>query len=302
VAGVAVDSRDRVYLFCRDEHPVMVYDRAGRFLQAWGAGLFPRAHGITVGPDDAVYCTDQRDHTVRKFTPEGELLLTLGTSGVPSATGYDGHDLRTVTRPGPPFNNPANLAVAPNGELYVADGYGNSRVHRFSPDGELLQSWGEPGTGPSQFMLPHGIRVHRDGRVFVCDMENDRVQIFGPRGEYLEAWEGLQRPSQLAFDGEGRVYISHHWWRGGEFRYRSGGRVEAPVPGHISVLDDRGTLLARWGGPDGCAPGNVMAAHGLAVDSRGDLYVAEVTWSFAVSKGLAPPDCHTFQKFTRSAD
>src|SRR6476661_6307448 len=154
VAGVAVDSQDRVYLICRGDHPIMVYDRDGKFLKSWGEGQFTlRTHGITVGPDDMVYCTDDADHTVRKYTPDGELLLTLGTSGQASDTGYVHGKLDTITHGGPPFNRPTNLAVAPNGELYVSDGYGNCRVHRFSAKGELLQSWGEPGTEPGRFNL-----------------------------------------------------------------------------------------------------------------------------------------------------
>src|ERR671926_211444 len=186
VAGVAVDSHDRVYLFCRAEHPLLVYDRDGKFVTDWDhqKHLFKRAHGITIGPDDSVYLTDDLDHTVRKFTRDGQLLFTLGVSGQPSDTGYSG-TLESITRGGPPFNRPTNLAVAPSGDLYVSDGYGNARVHRYSADGKLIQSWGEPGTAPGQFILPHGIWVAADGRVLVADRENDRVQIFSPNGEFL---------------------------------------------------------------------------------------------------------------------
>src|SRR5262249_50682173 len=153
VAGVATDSKDRVYVFNRGEHPVMVFDRDGAFRTSWGEGLIKRAHGIHIGPDDAVYLTDDLDHTVRKFTPEGRLLLTLGT-GQPSDTGIDGIDYRTIRRVGPPFHRPTNVALSPRGEIYVTDGYGNARVHKFAADGRLLFSWGEPGSGPGQFNLP----------------------------------------------------------------------------------------------------------------------------------------------------
>ena len=196
VAAVAVDSRDRVFLFCRSDHPVMIYERDGRFVGSWGEGMFTmRTHGITIGPDDSVYCTDDAGHSVRKFTPDGKLLLTLGDNGgKPSDTGYDGSTITTVTRSAPPFNRPTNLAVAPNGDLFVSDGYGNARVHRFSATGKLLASWGEPGTGPGQFMLPHGIAVGATGNVLVCDRESDRIQIFTPEGRFVREITEVQRP------------------------------------------------------------------------------------------------------------
>ena len=204
VAGVAVDLEDRVFLICRGDHPVLMYDSKGKFLGSWGEGDFTyRTHGITVGPDNSVYCTDDGNHTIRKFTPSGKLLMTLGTMNTPSDTGYDGKDTRTVSRPGAPFNRPTNIAVGPTGDLYVSDGYGNCRVHQFGPNGELKRSWGTPGQGPGEFFLPHGISVHADGRVFVCDRENDRIQIFSPDGEYLTEWTDTRRPTHLVFDGRG---------------------------------------------------------------------------------------------------
>jgi sugar lactone lactonase YvrE len=301
VAGVAVDGEDRVFLICRGPHPVIVYDREGRFLRSWGAGEFTyRTHGITVAPDGTVWCTDDGNHTVRRFTPEGKLLATLGTRDTPSDTGYDGQDYMTIRRPAGPFNRPTNLAVGPRGDLYVSDGYGNCRVHRFSASGELKQSWGTPGTGPGQFHLPHGIAVAVDGRVFVCDRENDRIQIFSPDGEYLAEWTDTQRPTHLVFDREGRAYVSELWWHVGQTSRRHG-RIGEARHGRVSVLDPGGRVLARWGTPEACAPGSFAAPHGIAVDSRGDVYVSEVTWTFAVSRGLAPEGCHTFQKFAARA-
>jgi hypothetical protein len=273
----------------------MVYERDGRFLGSWGEGLFTmRAHGITVGPDDTVYCTDDGDHTVRRFTPDGQLLMTLGTSGKPSDSGYDGTNLTSIARGGPPFNRPTNVALAPNGDVYVSDGYGNARVHRFTAAGELIHSWGEPGTDPGQFMLPHGIAVHADGRVFVCDRENDRIQVFGAEGSWLSDITTVQRPTQVVF-AHGRMYVSELGWRAGQRSFRSG-VILSDLPSRVSVLDEGGGVVTRIGGPDPCAPGSFCAAHGLAVDAEGDLYVAEVTWTVAGRAGLVPPDCHTLQK------
>ena len=297
VAGVAVDLEDRVFLICRGDHPVLMYDSKGKFLGSWGEGDFTyRTHGITVGPDNSVFCTDDGNHTIRKFTPNGKLLMTLGTMNTPSDTGYDGKDTRTVSRPGAPFNRPTNIAVGPTGDLYVSDGYGNCRVHQFGPNGELKRSWGTPGQGPGEFFLPHGISVHADGRVFVCDRENDRIQIFSPDGEYLGEWTDTRRPTHLVFDGQGRAYVSELWWQPGQTsgRYGPAGDTRS---GRASVYDGEGRVLARWGGPDPVAAGSFAAPHGLAVDSRRDVYVGEVTWTFAGSRGHVPESCHTFQKF-----
>jgi len=296
VAAVAVDSKDRVFLFCRGEHPVMIYERDGRFVGSWGEGIFTmRTHGIAIGPDDSVYCTDDAGHSVRKFRPDGKLLLTLGESaGKPSDTGYDGSNLTTVARAAPPFNRPTHLAVPPNGDLYVSDGYGNARVHRFSSSGKLLASWGEPGTGPGQFMLPHGIAVDATGNVLVCDRESDRIQVFTAEGRFLREITEVQRPTQIVL-AHGLMYVSELVWRAGQRSFRHG-PIERDLPSRVSVLNANGTVVGRIGGPDPCAPGSFCAAHGLAVDSNGDLYVAEVTNTIGVKPGLVPPDCHTFQK------
>ena len=297
VAGVAVDGEDRIFLICRGDHPIIVYDRKGNFIRSWGEGDFTyRTHGITAAPDGTVWCTDDGNHTVRRFTPEGKLLMTLGTPNMAADTGYDGKDYMTITKPADAFNRPTNLAIGPKGDLYVSDGYGNCRVHRFSPTGERKRSWGVPGTGPGQFYLPHGIAVAADGRVFVCDRENDRIQIFSPEGEYLSEWTDTQRPTHLVFDAKGRAFVSELWWHSGQTSRRHGAIAQAR-PGRVSVLDPEGRVLARWGGPEASAPGNLAAAHGIAVDSKGDVYVSEVTWTFAVSRGHAPANCHTFQKF-----
>jgi len=249
-----------------------------------------------VAPNGTLFCTDDGNHTIRQFTPEGKLLLTLGIMNTPSDTGYDGKDYMTITRPAGPFNRPTNIAVGPRGHLYVSDGYGNCRVHRFSPTGTLERSWGEPGTGPGQFYLPHGIAVHADGRVFVCDRESDRIQIFSPDGEFLSEWTDTQRPTHLVFDSEGRAYVTELWWHEGDKSYTLGPITKARHA-RVSVFDPNGKVLARWGTPEQTAPGSFAAPHGLAIDSKNDLYVSEVTWTFAVSRGRAPADCHTFQKF-----
>jgi DNA-binding beta-propeller fold protein YncE len=304
VAGVAVDSQDRVYLFCRAEHPLLVYDRDGQFRADWDhqRHLFKRPHGITIGPDDSVYLTDDLDHTVRKFTCDGQLLITIGLSGQASDTGYTGR-LETIVRGGPPFNRPTNVAVAANADLYVSDGYGNARVHHFDADGRLIRSWGAPGAGQGEFNLPHGVAVLADGRVLVADRENDRIQVFSPEGDYLAEWGDVQRPTAIAPDGRGHVFVSVlPWWPSDHnppAQSRRLGPIDQRKSGHVAVLDEQtGRKLAVWGQdipPD--AAGGFAAAHGIAVDSRGYIYVAEVTKTFGIGNGIVGPDCHTFQAF-----
>ena len=283
VPGLSVDSQDRVYVLSRSAHPVAVFDCEGNLLTWWGEGFFKRTHGTCVGPDGSVYCTDDKDHTVSKFTLEGKLLLTLGNKDQPSDTGYvqESYDffwgLTTIKRGGPPFNRPTGIALSPSGEIYVSDGYGNARVHKFSPDGTLLFSWGEPGYAPGQFRLPHSVWVDKQGRVWVPDRENSRIQIFNAQGEFLSQWEDLIRPTDICIDDEGIVYISELCLR-------------------VSIFTNDGRLLARWGGGGKDRETTLfIAPHAIAVDSRGDLYVGEVSGTFGgVDRGS-----RTVQKFAR---
>ena len=166
--GVAVDSQDEIYTFSRNvEHPVMVFNREGEFLRGFGAGVFSnRTHGILIGPDDTVYCADDGIHTITKFTRNGELLMTIGTPGKASEIWK-----------GEPFNRPTHAAVSKKtGDIFITDGYGNFRVHKYSPEGEYIKSWGSPGIEPGQFLRPHNIAVDDDDRVIVADREAHRVQ------------------------------------------------------------------------------------------------------------------------------
>lgn len=303
VAGVAVDGEDRVYLMCRGDHPVVVYDSKGNFLRSWGEGDFSyRTHGIYVAPNGTIFCTDDGQHTVRQFTPEGKLLMTLGTKNTPSDTGYDGSNITSITHGAGPFNRPTNVAIGPKGDIYITDGYGNARVHVFSSTGQLKRSWGEPGRGPGQFYLPHGIAVDAEGRVYVCDREADRIQIFSPDGEYLSEWTGTQRPTHLCFDSLGRAYVTELAWHEGDVSQSLGPITKGKARhARMSIYDKAGNVVTRWGTPEVTAAGSFAAPHGLALDSKNDLYVSEVTWTFAVSRGHAPADCHTFQKFSLGA-
>jgi DNA-binding beta-propeller fold protein YncE len=299
VVAVATDSQGRVYVFNRSEHPVAIFRDDGTFVTSWGEGGFKRPHGITIAPDDTVWCVDDFDHCVRQFTPAGRLLRTLGIRGQPSDTGATSVDYRTIRRAGPPFHYPTNLALAPNGELYIADGYGNARVHRFSPEGKLLQSWGEPGAGPGQFHLPHGIAVDAEGTVYVADRENSRIQLFTPEGQYKTEWTDVARPTEVFIDMAGWVYVSEVGYRAG--RWPGTGPAEPGDPGgRVSIFDRQGRLHARWGGGDHpLEAGDFFAPHDIWADRQGNLYVGEVVWSAGGRTGAVAPSCHTLQKFVR---
>jgi len=265
VAAVAVDHNDRVYVFNRGEHPMIVFDREGNFLRSWGEGLFHRAHGIHIGPDEHLYCTDDGDHTVRKLTLEGKVVMTLGIPGKPAPY-----------MAGEPFHRCTHTALSPRGDLYVSDGYGNARVHKYSPDGKLLRSWGEPGCDPGQFNIPHNICCDPEGWVYVADRENHRVQVFDGDGKYETQWNNMHRPCGL-HAGPGRKPVFYV----GEIGPVIPINREVPNLGpRISILSHEGALLARVGAAKaGTGRDEFVAPHGLAVDSRGDLYVGEVSFT-----------------------
>lgn len=299
--AAATDSQDRVYVFTRSPQPVKVFAADGRFLQSWGEGMFNAPHGIHIGPDDAVYCTDYYDHTVRKFTTDGKLLMTLGTPGRFSDTGATSVDYRHIRRAAGPFNFPTNLAIAPGGELYVADGYGNARVHVFSPAGELLHSFGAAGDGPGEFRVPHGIAIDPQGVVYVADRENSRLQRFTLAGRFIDQWRDVARPCEVFIDCHRRVFVAELGFRAGMFAGNEPPTANT-TGGRVSVFSPEGALLARFGGGENpCAAGDFFAPHDIWVDSRGDFYVSEVVYTAGVSRGLIGADCHTLQKFIRVA-
>ena len=311
VAGVACDSRDRVYVFNRGAHPMIVFDKEGKFLNAWGEGMFKGPHGIFIDRNDCLWLADDKDHTVHKFTADGRRLMTLGESGKAADTGYQ-IGVSPVLRSAGPFHRVTNVAVLPDGDMYIADGYGNARVHKFSAAGKLLFSWGEPGRGPGQFILPHGIGVDSAGLVYVADRENSRVQIFKPDGEYLREWTFLNRPYDIFIDDQDMLHIAE----GGFHNYMMK-RSEGPLPAHdqtmiyppcghspiarVTVCDPDGTIAAQIGGENPVLPGNFVAPHGIWADKRGDIYVGEVIVNAGAVRRMAPLTPHAFQKFRRRA-
>ena len=255
-AAVYGDSKDRVYCFNRDpEHPICIFDRDGNLVSSWGAGLISFAHAIYLDKEDNVWLVDRNKHQVFKYTNDGKLLMTIGEEGFRSDTGvaqddYSSTTWSSVTHSGAPFNMPAGIAVNDSGEIFIADGYANARVHKFTSDGKLIISWGDPGSGDGQFNLPHGVWIDRQGRVLVSDRENDRVQVFTQDGKFVSSWPTkLIGPALMYVDDEDIVYIPEH----------NGGMV--------SVLNLEGERLAQWGDI------KYRSCHGIWVDSHKDLYV-----------------------------
>ena len=266
IGSIGVDRKDNVYVFNRGEHPMIVFDRDGNFLKSWGEGRFPRAHGVHMGPDDTIWLTDDADHTVRQCTLDGKVLLELGVPGRP-----------TPYMSGLPFHRCTHTALSPRGEIYVADGYGNSSVHKFSPDGKLIKSWGGPGTDPGEFNIVHNITCDGDCYVYVADRDNHRVQVFDGEGRYQAQWNNLHRPCAL-YMPPGKCPVCFIGELG------PGLAVNRNMPNigpRIAVVDHTGKRLARIGsaGGPGLGPTEFQAPHGIAVDSRGDLYVGEVSWT-----------------------
>lgn len=264
VAAVGIDSKDRVFVFNRGEHPMMVFDRDGNLLNSWGEGMFPRAHGLQVGPDDTLWLTDDGNHTVRHCTADGKVLMTIGVPGKPSPY-----------LSGVPFNRCTHTALAPNGDIYVSDGYGNARVHKYSPDGKLLTSWGASGIAPGEFNVPHNICCDADGYVYVCDRENHRIQVFDGDGRFETQWHSLHRPCAMCM-AQGLFFVAEI---GPELAINKDATNLGP---RISILDSKGKVLARLGDVRrGSEPTQFVAPHGIAVDRYGDIYIGELpglTW------------------------
>ncbi len=260
--NAAVNSLGEIYVVSRDAaHPLTIWDSDGNFVSSWGEGTFSDVpHGVTIAPDDNVWVVDRNFHVATEFTPDGKPLRTLGNKLQPSPT-WEGKFVHSV-----PFNMPSNLAIAPDGHLFVSDGYGAHRVHKFSPDGELLLSWGGQGTGPGEFALVHNVWVDSNGRVLICDCENNRIQIFDDEGNYLEQWD-MPNPSGLCIRSD-IVYVS-------EF---SPAPVNDPDTGSggISIWTLEGELMTRWVGNEGPGKGLVKGGHDLCVDAEGSIYVCEV--------------------------
>ena len=257
--SVAIDSKDNVYFFSRGPVPVMIFDSEGNFIDAWGENEFIRPHGITLDKEDNVYLIDDQGHMVEKRTKEGKLIFRIGEKG--KAAERQSGDM---------FNLPTDAAIDPDtGEIFVSDGYGNSRIHKFDPNGKLIKSWGTPGSGPGEFSLPHNIVLTSDKKIIVADRENFRLQLFTTNGEFIDQWH-IHHPMSVAEGPDGNIFVGEMGPPPVQEGVRNLGNC-------VSILSPDGKIIEKLGDElPGSNPNQFVAPHGIAVDSKGSVYVAEV--------------------------
>ncbi len=273
VPGLDVDSHNRVWLFHRGAlRPIMALDGAtGEVVASFGEGMFRRPHGLRIDPDGNVWVTDKDDNLIFKFTPEGRLLMTLGTKGV---AGQDGTH----------FNGIADLVFTPQGDFYVADGYVNNRIAKFSKDGKFLFEWGRKGTGPGEFDLPHGIAMDTQRRIYVADRGNSRVQVFDDSGKFLRQWKGPEFgcPWGVAVGPDGYLYVVD----GGDayqFQSKTDTNPKRLDRARILKMDLDGHIVDPIG-TYGRYDGQFIWAHNAAVGKDGAVYVSDVHTGSRVQK------------------
>jgi len=270
---ISVDplANGNMLVFQRADPPLLVFDPSGKLVKSWGDGMFVQAHGLTVDKDGFIWATDAqgrngKGHQVFKFSPDGKVLMTLGTAGVAGES-------ETT------FNGPTDVAIAPNGDIFVSDGHVNNRVVKFSKDGKFIKAWGKKGSGPGEFNVPHTLAFDSRGRLFVGDRSNSRIQIFDQDGKFLEEWKQFSRPSGifithdiiLVADSDSNTATNPGWKRGIRIGSVKTGKVTAFIPDTGADPDSK----ERWY-PGGPVIAVTSGPEGVAMDAQGNVYGAEV--------------------------
>jgi streptogramin lyase len=269
VPGIAVDRKDQVWIFTRTNPPVQVFTTDGRFVRAWGEGIVGSAHHLKIDREGNVWLSDVALHVVRKCTPEGKVLLTIGT---PGKTG-EGPNL---------LNKPTDMTVAPNGDVFVSDGYGNSRVAQFNREGKFIKAWGTMGTGRENFSLPHAIVLDSRGRLYVADRNNVRVQVYNQSGRLLDSWRDIIVPWGFWMTDRDEIWVcgsSPMPWRF-DPKYPTAPLGCPPKDQVFMKFNTEGKLLQLWSVPKAAdgneRPGECNWVHCLALDSKGNIYAGDI--------------------------
>ena len=260
-SGVSIDKNDNVWVFNRGPHPVIQFDKNGKFLKAWSEVPVTTSHGIRVGPDGNIWLVDVKGHQIMEFTPEGRLRMILGINSKAPGNNETPYG----------YNEPTSVGFLPNGDFLITDGYKNSRVAKYNRDGIFQMQWGKKGTGDSEFDLVHDVAVDKRGLVYVADRLNSRVQVFDANGKFITKWTGIGAAWGLAYSAKEDVM----WMCDG-------------VNNRIVKLSMQGEVLGVLS-EFGKAQGKLDYPHHLAIDSTGALYVAEVR-NWRVQKFVAPAE------------
>jgi sugar lactone lactonase YvrE len=255
-----------VWVFHRSDPPLLRFDATGKVVKSFGEGLFVQAHGMTVDRDGNVWVTDAqikdgKGNQVFKFSPDGKLLMALGKAGIAGA----GNDV---------FSGPADVAIAQNGDIFVADGHMAdtpvNRIMRFSKDGKFITAWGKRGKGPGEFDTPHSIAIDSRGRIFVADRSNGRLQIFNAEGRFIEQWKQFGRPSGVFIDRNDNMYVADSQSNSTQNPgFTRGIRVG-------SARDGKVTALIPFIEPDP-EKNNNAGVEGVTADARGNVFAGEVS-------------------------
>jgi sugar lactone lactonase YvrE len=265
VISVEPDARGNIWVFHRNQPPILEFDPTGKLVASFGANMFAQAHGMTVDRDGNVWVTDAQDkdgkgQQVFKLSPQGKVLMTLGKAGVAK----EGPDT---------FSGPTDVVIAPNGDIFVSDGHvanSNGRIVKFSKDGKFIKTWGRKGTGPGEFDTPHSIAMDSRGRLFVADRSNNRIQIFDQDGKFIDQWKQFGRPSGVFIDKNDNIYVADSQSNATQNPgFKRGIRIG-------SAKDGKVTAMIPFVEPDPDKNNNA-GVEGVAADVNGNVYGAEVS-------------------------
>jgi streptogramin lyase len=292
MTSVAVDAAGNVWTVNRGNEPVQIYRADGTFVKTWNdKAAFKNPHQLRHDREGNVWVADNGFHTVTKFSPDGKVLLTLGTR---DKSGEDQTHL----------NQPTDMAITPSGDVFISDGYVNSRVVHYDKTGKFVKAWGKLGTGPGEFSLAHSIAVDSKGRLYVVDRNNGRVQVFEQSGKYVTEWRNIINPWAVWITATDEVYVCgstpSQWWE-----VPKGGVQMNGVPAKDQIVvkfDTDGRVKQLWAfpvglDPQGTRPGQLNWVHGIAVDRSGALYLGDIRGRKAqkfdfIAAGAALPAGH----------